>query len=826
MNTIKIENDFSYFISEDENLKQELYKRLRFRDKNYFHNRAYKMRKWDGFINFFEVEKGKFLTGLLPEVSAVLKHYNVEYEIQDKRISTKLLYEKIDDQFLNQWLPEKTINGDPMSPITLYDYQVDLINQVIKHKRGVVYAPTSAGKAQPLDSLVATPKGFKKMGEIKVGDEVLVPSGGKANVIGVFPQGKKNILKIDFSNGDSVECCEDHLWKVNALYDQWQGKILTAKEIEKRFKCPNGSNRFNISTPKKIDFEEKENFIDPYFMGLLLGDGSFRSKGSLNLSSNDKEILNHIKENLKNNLCLKHISRYDYRIAKKTGRYGLKINSYVNEIEKLKLEKLYSHEKFIPECYLINSEKNRMSLLQGLMDTDGYVDKNGRMSFTSTSEKLALGVKWLVQSLGGVAFLSHAIKKYTYKNIKKKEKKYYIVSFTLPQGLCPFRLKRKKNRYKEERIKNKNRTICNVTKIGEKECQCILVNHPEHLYITDNFIVTHNTNIMIGILKTIPKNTPTLVLQNRVSLAQQNYDEIVNWGFENVGSLWGKSVNPNIITVASVQSIGKIEKLLPKIKVLIVDEIHDMMSNLPKAVYKRLKSADIRVAVSATPFKFGGKDQVQKFQVRGFFGPVLKVKSTETGILTTSELQNRGILSESKCIFYPIREPQIPHDIYLDAVTRGIAENFEFHKIVKKLAENQNGRTLILVDRIAHGDTLHSMLPNSLWVRGQDTLDTRKEVIKKLQKTKGNIIAIATHHIFNTGVNVFVHNLINAAGGKADHQIIQRMGRGLRTAKDKEELNYYDFIFEINDYLKDHSMKRIKILQDEGHEIKITEVDF
>ncbi|RTK96720.1 MAG: hypothetical protein EKK64_03170 [Neisseriaceae bacterium] len=517
------------------------------------------------------------------------------------------------------------------------------------------------------------------------------------------------------------------------------------------------------------------------------------------------------------------MSRYDYRIAKKTGRYGLKINSYVNEIEKLKLEKLYSHEKFIPECYLINSEKNRMSLLQGLMDTDGYVDKNGRMSFTSTSEKLALGVKWLVQSLGGVAFLSHAIKKYTYKNIKKKEKKYYIVSFTLPQELCPFRVKRKKNRCKEE---NKNRTICNVSKMGEKECQCILIDHPEHLYITDHFIPTHNTNIMIGILKTIPPNTPTLVLQNRVSLAQQNYDEIVNWGFPNVGCLWGGAVKPDIITVASVQSIGKIEKMLPKVKVLIVDEIHDMMSNLPKAVYKRLKAADVRVAVSATPFKFGGKDQVQKFSVRGFFGPVLKVKSTETGILTTSELQNRGILSTSKCIFYPIREPQIPHDIYLDAATRGIAENFEFHKIVKKLADNQSGRTLILVDRIAHGDTLHNMLPNSLWVRGQDTMETRKEVIKKLQKTKGNIVAIATHHIFNTGVNVFVHNLINAAGGKADHQIIQRMGRGLRTANDKEELNYYDFVFEINDYLKDHSMKRIKILTDEGHEIKIMEVDF
>jgi superfamily II DNA or RNA helicase len=437
------------------------------------------MKKWDGYINFFSIENGKFLTGLLPEVSAVLRHFKVQYTVEDKRKKTNFLYESIDQNFLNQWLPAKTLNGDPMEPVILHDYQVELINQVIKHRRGVIYAPTGAGK----------------------------------------------------------------------------------------------------------------------------------------------------------------------------------------------------------------------------------------------------------------------------------------------------------------------------------------------------------TFIMLGILKAIPPGTPTLVLQNRISLAQQNYDEIVNWGFKNVGSLWGGSVNPNVITVASVQSVAKIEKVLPKIKVLIVDEIHDMMSKLPKAVYRRLKEADVRVAVSATPFKFGGKDNVQKFHVRGFFGPILKISSTESGVLTTTELQNREILSGSKCIFYPIREPAIPHDIYIDAVTRGIAESFYFHKVVTRLAKKQMGRTLILVDRVAHGDALHNLLPGSVWVQGKDNATTRKSVVKRLQKDE-NCLAIATQQIFNTGINVKVHNLINAAGGQADHLIIQRMGRGLRTAEDKDDLNYYDFLFEINDYLEDHSKKRMKILKTEGHDVEIKEIDF
>lgn len=478
-NVLKIANDYSFFISDDLNIKHELWSRLRFRDKNYFHSRAYKMRKWDGYIQFFALETGKFLTGLLPEVSAVLRHFGIPYTVDDTRQPTPFRFKNVDENFLNQWLPEKNQHGDPMDPITLHDYQVDLINQVIKHRRGIVYAPTGSGK----------------------------------------------------------------------------------------------------------------------------------------------------------------------------------------------------------------------------------------------------------------------------------------------------------------------------------------------------------TLTFLGIMKAIQPGTPTLILQNRVSLAQQNYDELSMWGFPNVGTLWGGKVAPNVITVASFQSADKIEKLLPKFKALIVDEIHEGMSDLPKAIYKRMKSADIRVAVSATPFKFGGKDSVQKFYVRGFFGPILKIKSAQTGILTTNELQEREILAPSKGTFYIIHEPKIPHDIYIDAVTRGIAESFHFHQIVMRLAKKQKGRTLILVERIAHGDALYSMLPGSLWVQGKDDEKTRKDVVRQLQKSK-NVVAIATQQIFNTGINFHCHNIINAAGGQADHLIIQRMGRGLRRADDKERLNYYDFLFKINPYLEEHSNKRIKILTGEGHELTVKEVDF
>lgn len=329
------------------------------------------------------------------------------------------------------------------------------------------------------------------------------------------------------------------------------------------------------------------------------------------------------------------------------------------------------------------------------------------------------------------------------------------------------------------------------------------------------------TAIMCGILKVLPPDTPTLILANKKQLVEQNYDEITKWGVANVGRFHGSVRDPNIITCSTVQSAHHLEKLLPKIKVLIVDEIHEMMSRKPRQIYAKLKNASVRVGMSATAFKFGGSDKTQKYDVKGWIGPMFVSHCTETGLITTKELQDRTILSSAECSFVEISEPQLPYDVYLDAVTRGIAENDHLHEMVKDIVSRLDGRSLIIVERIEHGDRLFDMIPNALWVRGQDTIETRKEIINRLKTEKEKLVAIATSGIFNTGINVFVHNLINAAGGQADHQIIQRFGRGLRVVDDKQHLRYFDFLFLINDYLEKHSRKRIKILEKEGHKVKV-----
>lgn len=802
---LRIQNCYSWLYCSKPEILTVLHEKMRFRERGYFHSRLYKQKLWDGYTEFFSKKTGRFLTGLLPEVKAALAHLGEEYKTLDERGEFEFLHKEVGENFLGE-------------DFKLYDYQVDLTNALIKHKRGVICAPTAAGKAQPLDSLVATPNGFIRMGDIKVGDFVLTPKGKKTKVLGVFPQGLKKVYRMQFSNGDSVECCGKHLWKVNATYDQWTGKVLSTEEIKKKVKCPNGANRYNIETPKNLNFRKRKVAIDPYFMGLLLGDGSFRSPGAVRISSSDEEIIKYVSSSLFEGYSLFDCGRYDYRISCGRRGKGTPKNPYVESIKKMGLMGLHSWSKFVPKEYMINDFETRLSMLQGLMDSDGCIEKKGSISFVTTSERLANDVSWLVKSLGGIPYNSKTIKKFTYKSVKKQGRPAFIVNFSLPEGVCPFRLSRKKLRMKASRKQLKNRTICGVKYVGNKECQCILVEDADHLYITDNFVVTHNTNIMISILKALPENCPTLVLANKKSLVEQNYEEILKWGFKNVGRLYGKYKDPNVITCATVQSLHKMEPLMDKIKALVVDEIHENMSKQPKKYFNKMKSCSVRAAVSATPFKFGGKDLCQKWLVKGYFGPVLKSKSAG-GVLTTKYLQERGTLAKSVCKFYPVREPELKYEIYIDAVTRGIAENWQFHDMVVGLAGRLDGRTLILVDRIAHGDALAGMIPGALWVQGKDDLDTRKMVIGKLKTHKEKVVAVATQQIFNAGINVMVHNVINAAGGQADHHIIQRVGRGLRTAEDKEILNYYDFVFHNNEYLLEHSKKRIKILKGEGHEV-------
>lgn len=334
------------------------------------------------------------------------------------------------------------------------------------------------------------------------------------------------------------------------------------------------------------------------------------------------------------------------------------------------------------------------------------------------------------------------------------------------------------------------------------------------------------TFILISLLKCLPPKTPVLFLTKSASLVHQNYKEMEKWGVENLGRWYNKYKQPNYVMCCTVhkKTFDSMEKLLPKFKVVIVDEVHDCMSDVPLRAYKKMKAATIRIGISATAYKWDKKkiNDCHKWLIKGHFGCTFKTAATESGVLTTKDLQDRGILSKSDCYIYVVNRPNLAYEPYQDAVKLGIEQNFHFHDIVSRLAKSCSGRTLVVVERIEQGEYLKSLIPGSNFIQGDTPLKDREPVLNALLQGEKSV-AIVMRQIITAGINVKIHDLINAAGGDSAHNIIQLMGRGLRTADDKEMLRYHDFHFLINDYLRKHSEWRMKVLENEGHNVTYKE---
>ncbi len=394
--------------------------------------------------------------------------------------------------------------------------QKNLVNLINKNDITICSGPAGTGKAQPLDSPILTPNGWTTMGEIEVGDRVISVDGNTTIVTGTYPQGSKDIWELTFSDGTKAECCSEHLWFTQTEKDRnnrkWnktidgqrtrykyekEGCVKSTLEIVESLYDKRGRVNHSIPIVNPVNFNEQSVEIDPYVMGALLGDGCFR--GYVGFSSEDEDILNNISKSIDNDMILnKRYSEYDYAIVKSTKSKTK--NKYVSYLKELNLFNKLSYEKFIPECYLFNSIENRIKLLNGLMDTDGTVSSDGTfVSFCSTSLELIKGVKELVQSLGGIA-TDHKPKKntYIYNGEKKIGKKSYTITLKMNPDINPFSLKRKfdlvvpKTKYKPIRY------IVAARLIGIKEAKCISVDNPSHLYITNDYLVTHNTFIACG----------------------------------------------------------------------------------------------------------------------------------------------------------------------------------------------------------------------------------------------------------------------------------------------------------------------------------------
>lgn len=351
------------------------------------------------------------------------------------------------------------------------------------------------GKAQPLYSKILTPTGFKLMGNIGVGDKVCNPDGSVATVAGVYPQGAKDCYRITFRNGQKVDSCKEHLWNVltyekEKLIKKTVDTSWIKENIKRSQKNRHNESNIFIETSEPLYGEKVDLPIDPYLLGCWLGDGNVTLGRDCAITIGDSELLEKIEETIDNGLSLKLSTVYDkrtpsYRITRKNAPGSRKIPSFFERIDNLGLGESKSYSKFVPEIYLNSDVNSRLSILQGLLDTDGTVDKVGNITFSSASKTLSNNVIDLVRSLGGKA-----------STFTKKIKGYrdsFMVYLFLPNNLPPFKLSRKLERVKPKKDRYFRTSVKSVEYIGQQDCQCIMVDNPNHLYITDDYMITHNT---------------------------------------------------------------------------------------------------------------------------------------------------------------------------------------------------------------------------------------------------------------------------------------------------------------------------------------------
>lgn len=378
----------------------------------------------------------------------------------------------------------KLVNGaegeENKTPVVHYK----LLDNIFSGKKKLaILCHRGFAKALALDEVVYTSEGTKTIADVVVGDVVYGEDGLPTKVVGKSPVFNKPMYRITLEDGRSIKVCEDH---INTVIHQRQKRVngkrvnyldrrdLTTKELlnlkltttrSVTDKNPLGKeNRVWIPLCSPIQYPAKDLPVDPYTLGLLLGDGSLQSSARLHASAEDMDF-------------------YVQHIPYKLGKRSFNGCDYIGVLGVGKLLKqmgvaVHGNFKYIPEEYLIGSVSQRLEVLRGLMDTDGTISTAGAASYCTNSVRLANDVISLVQSLGGIAYYSRI-------GIA------YRVNIQLNQDI--FKLPRKRER---QNLNSKVKVaITSVERIADEPSQCIAVDNLSKTFVTSNYVVTHNSTI-------------------------------------------------------------------------------------------------------------------------------------------------------------------------------------------------------------------------------------------------------------------------------------------------------------------------------------------
>jgi hypothetical protein len=368
--------------------------------------------------------------------------------------------------------------------------------QRLKLRRGALLAyGMRVGKQQPVDACVLTPRAWVPIGDINVGDRVVGSDGRAVEVLGKFPQGVKPSYRVSFSDGSFVEAGPEHLWTVQYPVGGrvWRDLVLTTEQLRtrpvidvvattgQRHKLDLAGSRLRLPLLKApIRSEGGSLPIPPYLLGQLIANGDIVSRRAARLVCNRLDWAE-----IKVSLVRENVTFGEARVYGGACRVGIRNMFHATQALGLRV---HSRNKFLPTRCLFASVTDRLALLQGLLDGDGSISKSdNRISYSTVSEQLAYDVRALVESLGGIARVKAYDRTHEDKSIE------YRVRLKLPPGLQAFRVSRKAERFKPGTHAIPRRYVESVEYVRDVESVCIAVDAVDALYVTERYILTHNS---------------------------------------------------------------------------------------------------------------------------------------------------------------------------------------------------------------------------------------------------------------------------------------------------------------------------------------------
>jgi phosphate starvation-inducible PhoH-like protein len=361
------------------------------------------------------------------------------------------------------------------------------------------------GRAQPVGTPVLTPDGWRPIGELRVGDLVVGSKGMPTPVLGVYPQGEKEIYRVTATDGAATLCSGEHLWAVKTGADKRRGKpwrVLETNEMIGNLRAAQ-AHRYELPVLSgPVHFPARPVPMDAYALGLMLGDGCLTDSTTPSFSTRDPELASALQVTIPGTeVSPEQPPGYVLKRRRSPGESVTLENPITGVARCLGLHGTRSDTKFVPEVYLYNSAEVRLAVLQGLLDTDGgpvtHQGRGCRVRYTTTSPRLRDDVIFLVRSLGGVAhWRTRQAAGRTHGNAKERPVGYrhdaYALDIRLPRGTEPFVLARKAAKYGTDGGRPM-RFIDSIEPAGHAECVCIQVAAEDSLYVTEDFLITHNT---------------------------------------------------------------------------------------------------------------------------------------------------------------------------------------------------------------------------------------------------------------------------------------------------------------------------------------------